>query len=87
MENKQEQAEIRNGCYSCGPWSKPQALGGLALARIMRTSLYLSYKKNKEKKKGYCCGLAMIVNFCKLPAFVTVLSSMPPAHLLAFAVL
>ena len=51
MENKQEQAENYDlMLFLRSLQSKPQALGGLALARVMRSSLYLSYKKNKLKK-------------------------------------
>ena len=51
MENKQEQAENYDlMLFMRSLKSKPQALGGLALARVMRSSLYLSYKKNKRKK-------------------------------------
>ena len=51
MENKQEQAENYDMMlFLRSLKSKPQALGGLALARVMRSSLYLSYKKNKGKK-------------------------------------
>ena len=62
----------------------PSSHPGLGSARVMRSSLYLSYKKNKEKNKGYHCGLAILVNCCKLPAFVTVFSGMTPPDLLAF---
>ena len=51
MENKQEQAENYDlMLFLRSLQSKPQALGGLALARVMRSNLYLSYKKNKFKK-------------------------------------
>ena len=64
MENKQEQAENYDlMLFLRSLKSKPQALGGLALARVMRSSLYLSYKKNKGKKKV----LLLLSYDCELP--------------------